>query len=70
MLEFRPVDCGSGAPLRRFVPGEISRSDIYGPDGTAPGWSWFPYFDAYSAYAVPGLPDAGLTATCRPRRRA
>lgn len=54
MLEFRPADCSSGALLPSYTPGYISRTDIYGQDGTQPGWNWFPYSDSYSEYAAPG----------------
>ncbi|WIA32859.1 hypothetical protein OEZ86_006034 [Tetradesmus obliquus] len=60
MLEYRPVDCDTGAP----VPSNyISKTDIY-QGGTKAGWNWFPYGDSYSKYAVPGLAPDGAAATC------
>jgi cullin-associated NEDD8-dissociated protein 1 len=50
MLEYRAVDCDSGAPVANSY---ISKTDIY-QGGTKAGWNWFPYGDSYSRYAVPG----------------
>jgi hypothetical protein len=50
MLEYRAVDCDSGAPVPNSF---ISKTDIY-QGGTKAGWNWFPYGDSYSRYAVPG----------------
>lgn len=37
-IDYRPVDCFSGAALQR-EPGYISRDVIY-EDETKPGWEW------------------------------
>lgn len=48
MIDFRPVDCDSGAPIPSRVAAQksipyIDRRVIYGDSGPRPGWSWFPY---------------------------
>ncbi|GBF89114.1 hypothetical protein Rsub_01831 [Raphidocelis subcapitata] len=61
-LEYRPVDCDSGAPLP-FEPGFVSKTIYSG--GARPGWSWQTYrakdfvFSTQSA-KTPG----GNAATC------
>jgi cullin-associated NEDD8-dissociated protein 1 len=54
MLEYRAVDCDTGAPVPNSY---ISKTDIY-QGGTKAGWNWFPYGDSYSRYAVPGESSA------------
>ncbi|KAJ9517598.1 hypothetical protein QJQ45_025065 [Haematococcus lacustris] len=67
MLQYRPVDCDSGAPL---PPNFISKV-IYGSRGMRPGWSWEGYGVADAQLSVPGkwaaVPGVGPTggaATC------
>lgn len=40
MIEWRPVDCDTRAPLR-VSPAYIDKSTIY-KGGPRPGWAWFP----------------------------
>ena len=50
-LEFKTVDCDTGADLPY---GYVNKDVIYGSGGTEAGWSWFPYQASYSEYAIPG----------------
>jgi hypothetical protein len=49
----RPVDCESGAPIEKFIPGHISRDWIY-RNGTKAGWGWLDYFSTFKKYFVAG----------------
>ena len=58
MLQYRPVDCDTGAPLpQRF----IDRGTIY-KNGARPGWGWRVYFGSYFDHAVKGRRPLCLAA--------
>lgn len=47
------MDCESGAPIEKFLPGHISNDWIY-RNGTKAGWGWLDYFSTFKKYFVPG----------------
>ncbi|WIA23970.1 hypothetical protein OEZ85_013605 [Tetradesmus obliquus] len=61
MIEYRTVDCDSGAALPE---GYIDKSTIYS-GGPRPGWSWFPYSSSNFTLIIPGAATpAGTPSTC------
>jgi hypothetical protein len=50
MLEYRPVECESGALT---PPGYVNRDAIY-KGGAQEGWGWFVYKGSYFKHAEPG----------------
>ncbi|KAI8476465.1 MAG: hypothetical protein J3K34DRAFT_455778 [Monoraphidium minutum] len=65
MLEYRPVDCDTRAPLS-FEPGFISRGPIYS-DGIKAGWGWQTYraSDFIMANTEERTPDGGASTCAR-----
>ncbi|KAG1671486.1 hypothetical protein FOA52_003144 [Chlamydomonas sp. UWO 241] len=61
MIEYRPIDCYSGAELP-LTPGYISKA-IY-RDVPQPGWSFYPLEAQQYTVSVPGIAPSGNGAAC------
>ena len=63
-VDYRPVDCDSGAPLPLPpAPGYVSTTVYDG--GIRPGWNWWPYSSGYHRLLVPGAWVLGGLVTRR-----
>jgi hypothetical protein len=63
MIQWRPVDCDTRAPLP-VSPGFIDRATIY-RGGPRPGWSWQPYDSSAATLITPSAPaPSGAASTC------
>ncbi|KAF6253155.1 hypothetical protein COO60DRAFT_1643399 [Scenedesmus sp. NREL 46B-D3] len=65
MVEYRTVDCDSGAPLAEgYIDRQADMGTIYS-GGPRPGWSWFPYSSSDFNLIVSGAATpAGTPSTC------
>eukprot|EP00798_Chlamydomonas_sp_ICE-L_P020254 gene20254-27008_t len=61
MLDFRPVECNSGNPVR-FTPGVVSSKLFSGLPQA--GWSWFTYLGKDTDINKKGYGPNGVDATC------